>query len=101
MSRSVALAPSARPCCAFCPRVAVDAIDVDDERGVPVCAACGGLRVGRRLATRSAHTLVTPASALPYPPPRKAPPVRKTRAWRPGTGEPFDIYRPLGGRGRR
>ena len=38
-------------CCTFCPRMPVDAVDIDGERGVPVCAECGALRVSRDLAT--------------------------------------------------
>lgn len=38
-------------CCTFCPRKPVDVIDLDGERGVPVCAECGALRVTRGRAT--------------------------------------------------
>ena len=37
-------------CCTFCPRKPVDTVDIDGERGVPVCAECGALRVTRGLA---------------------------------------------------
>lgn len=110
MSRSLALAPSERPSCAFCPRVATDAVDLDGERAVPVCAVCGGLRVGRGLATPAvspAAPAVSPAAPAAPVRPRvtRTVTVRATATaaprWTPGSGEPFSVYRPLGGRGRR
>ena len=41
-------------CCTFCPRKPVDTVDIDGERGLPVCAERGALRVstGRATPTR-------------------------------------------------
>lgn len=78
-----------RPCCAFCPSLAVDTVDLDGERGVPVCAVCGGLRVGRGLASPAA-----PAR----PRITRAAPVRVSRE---GTGRPHATSVSLSGRGRR
>ncbi len=53
MGRSKYLLLNLPKTCAFCPRPPVDAIDCGDERAVPVCAPCGGLRRAKKLATPS------------------------------------------------